>query len=194
MQQSAPNNPCPVCGRTKDGDCRWNDSVILCHQGSSNGPPQHLRPGDVLSVNGADWALIRRNAGYSGQAALFRPHRAKDHQPAPTPAATAPQHQEARETVATAAIKQFLDHYRRCWNIPDFHSLPHDHLQEAFRLIYQTEAEGLALARTLQQVWREQPAVRDHYRHRFEHAIKSIRYQRSDVDHFRVHYLGECVA
>lgn len=25
------HKPCPICGRTKDQDCRWNDQVVLCH-------------------------------------------------------------------------------------------------------------------------------------------------------------------
>ncbi len=25
------NRPCPICGRTKDPDCRWNDEVVFCH-------------------------------------------------------------------------------------------------------------------------------------------------------------------
>jgi hypothetical protein len=28
---SGRNRPCPICDRTKDGDCRWNDNVFLCH-------------------------------------------------------------------------------------------------------------------------------------------------------------------
>jgi hypothetical protein len=24
-------NPCPICGRTKDQDCHWNDEVVFCH-------------------------------------------------------------------------------------------------------------------------------------------------------------------
>ena len=29
---SSKSNPCPVCGRTKDGDCRWpNADFVLCH-------------------------------------------------------------------------------------------------------------------------------------------------------------------
>lgn len=31
FQRSGKNKPCPVCGRTKDGDCRWNREVALCH-------------------------------------------------------------------------------------------------------------------------------------------------------------------
>ena len=32
MRSSGRNNPCPMCGRVKDGDCRWNDcGLVLCH-------------------------------------------------------------------------------------------------------------------------------------------------------------------
>lgn len=31
FQHSGQGNPCPLCHRTKDGDCRWNDEVVLCH-------------------------------------------------------------------------------------------------------------------------------------------------------------------
>ena len=31
FQQSGKGHPCPICDRTKDTDCRWNDEVVLCH-------------------------------------------------------------------------------------------------------------------------------------------------------------------
>ncbi|MBW4486140.1 MAG: hypothetical protein KME14_26765 [Tildeniella torsiva UHER 1998/13D] len=31
LQQSGKGKPCPICDRTKDGDCRWNNEVVLCH-------------------------------------------------------------------------------------------------------------------------------------------------------------------
>ena len=27
MKASGRNNPCPVCSRVKDADCRWNDTI-----------------------------------------------------------------------------------------------------------------------------------------------------------------------
>ncbi|NEQ98244.1 MAG: hypothetical protein F6K30_16250 [Cyanothece sp. SIO2G6] len=30
-QQSGQHNPCPICQRTKDSDCRWNAEVVFCH-------------------------------------------------------------------------------------------------------------------------------------------------------------------
>lgn len=31
LRKSGRHNPCPICNRTKDDDCRWNDEVFLCH-------------------------------------------------------------------------------------------------------------------------------------------------------------------
>lgn len=31
FQHSGEGHPCPLCGRTKDSDCRWNEEVVLCH-------------------------------------------------------------------------------------------------------------------------------------------------------------------
>jgi hypothetical protein len=46
---SSKRNPCPICGRTKDGDCRINSNgqQAICHH------PKNLKPSDV--VNG--WAF-----------------------------------------------------------------------------------------------------------------------------------------
>ncbi|ESA34122.1 bifunctional dna primase polymerase famiily protein [Leptolyngbya sp. Heron Island J] len=30
-QYSGRSNPCPICDRTKDKDCRWNEEVVFCH-------------------------------------------------------------------------------------------------------------------------------------------------------------------
>lgn len=31
FQRSNRHKPCPICNRTKDADCSWNDEVFLCH-------------------------------------------------------------------------------------------------------------------------------------------------------------------
>ena len=81
MQQSSRRTPCPSCGRTRDGDCRWNAGAIWCHQGSHNGPDPELRVGDVIDIDGKPWALLSRDAGFAGSAALFRPHRERSDSP-----------------------------------------------------------------------------------------------------------------
>ena len=75
MEYSSRKKPCPICGRFKDADCRWNDEVIFCHKGSNFAPPTHLKIGDVLTVNSLNWALVKVNAGHSGRAHVFVPHR-----------------------------------------------------------------------------------------------------------------------
>ena len=75
MEYSSRKKPCPICGRFKDADCRWNDEVIFCHKGSNLAPPSHLKIGDVLTVNSLNWALVKVNAGHSGRAHIFKPHR-----------------------------------------------------------------------------------------------------------------------
>ena len=46
--RSGKRNPCPICDRTKDGDCATQpDGLIYCHRGTSNKPPDGLKPGDV---------------------------------------------------------------------------------------------------------------------------------------------------
>lgn len=73
--QSSRRSPCPVCGRTKDGDCRFNADVIYCHKGSTNGPPEHLKIGDVIQADGLDWYLAAVNAGFDKSAHCFKPHK-----------------------------------------------------------------------------------------------------------------------
>ena len=48
---SSQRNPCPVCGRTKDGDCRRLGDQVICHH------PKDLKPGEVVTVAGTDWAF-----------------------------------------------------------------------------------------------------------------------------------------
>jgi len=65
---SSPKNPCPVCGRTKDKDCRWNE---VCH--CRTYAKEYLEVGDVIrGDDGRQWAYL----GVSGNGlwAMFKPH------------------------------------------------------------------------------------------------------------------------
>ena len=69
MRSSSRSNPCPVCGRTKDSDCRIKETeagetLVLCH-----GNTEH-RKGDVLSD---DWAFLGRSK--DGRCGVFRRNR-----------------------------------------------------------------------------------------------------------------------
>lgn len=41
-------NPCPICGRHEDGDCRTSETKVLCWHGTTHGPPDGLKPGQIL--------------------------------------------------------------------------------------------------------------------------------------------------
>jgi predicted P-loop ATPase len=43
LAPSSKSNPCPVCGRTKDGDCRisHDGKMVLCHQNFDNAKTEH---------------------------------------------------------------------------------------------------------------------------------------------------------
>ena len=190
---SGRNTPCPICSRDTDGDCRWNDDVIFCHNGSSFAPPQDLRIGDITTIAGRPWALVKTNAGYDGAAHVFKPHRERETpSAAPQPKATDIDH-KARSAVAKFMLDRFLDKFAECWDLDDFHTLTIDQLRKAFELVYQTDRDGIALATQLQSFWRDFPELRDVYKDKVEACMKSLRYQRRDVDHFRNHYLGEVI-
>ena len=150
-----------------------------------------LRIGDTITIQGRPWALVKTDAGYDGSAHCFRPHRDREpigHRP---PTADQLQMQQARRSLAVHSIERFFERFQQAWNVDDFHSLPMPELREAFDLILSVEQEGLALARSIQAIWREHHDLRDRHKARFEQYVKSLRYQADDVRHFKSHYLGE---
>lgn len=77
---SSKRNPCPICGRSKDGDCRTRHDLemVFCHRGKTLGPPERLKLGDVLSdAEGRQWAYSGESGGDSRDGALFVIHREK---------------------------------------------------------------------------------------------------------------------
>ena len=72
--RSSRKNPCPICDRSKDDKCAWNSEVIHCYNGSSNYPPQNLKLGEVVELN-IPWALVKKNAGFSGNHWIFIPDK-----------------------------------------------------------------------------------------------------------------------
>ena len=76
--RSSRKNPCPICDRTKDDKCAWNSEVIHCYNGVSNYPPKGMKLGEVFHVdNGStrDWALVKKDAGFSGNHWIFIPDK-----------------------------------------------------------------------------------------------------------------------
>lgn len=188
MNASGPKSPCKVCGRDTDADCRWTDDLILCHEGSRFAPPAHLRPGETITIDGRPWALIRRGGGFSGQAAVFRPHREGFK---PTGNHNADLESKARRSVVLFSIERFLEHFNECWNVLDFQTLTAAEFKAAKQLIDNTTEEGHTLARSLQSTWRQHPDLADSYRWRVESCLKNLKAQRDDADFFSRHYLGE---
>jgi len=85
FRRSGKNNPCPICDRTKDDKCAWNDSVINCYNGVSNYPPQDLKIGetflmDIGSMPRGKWALVATNKGFSGNHHIFIPDKPKKYE------------------------------------------------------------------------------------------------------------------
>ena len=72
--RSSRKNPCPICDRSKDDKCAWNSEVIHCYNGSSNYPPQNLKLGEVVELD-IPWALVKKNAGFSGNHWIFIPDK-----------------------------------------------------------------------------------------------------------------------
>jgi len=67
---SSPKNPCPVCGRTKDSDCRV-DAKGFCH--CRTYAKENLRVGQVVrGHDGQQWAYLGDSDG--GRWAMFKPH------------------------------------------------------------------------------------------------------------------------
>lgn len=75
---SSRNNPCPICGRIKDGDCRvrHDGQMVFCYRGKTQGPPERLKPGDVLTdADGRRWAYTGESRSHSRDGAVFVAHQ-----------------------------------------------------------------------------------------------------------------------
>lgn len=69
---SGRSHGCPICGRTKDGDCRFSSDMAFCHHGSSLAPPTGLNPADVITgQDGNRWAYVSTASGASGTSSTF---------------------------------------------------------------------------------------------------------------------------
>lgn len=78
MKHSSKSNPCPVCDRTKDDKCRWNDNFIFCYRGDSFAPPD-LRAGQVVEVPG--WprlAVVAEAGGFAGASVVLAPDEGRE--------------------------------------------------------------------------------------------------------------------
>jgi len=66
---SSKKTPCPVCGRTKDGDCRIGDNgIVLCHKNT-----EHNVGAVITGVDGRQWAFTK--ASKDNRAGVFTLHQ-----------------------------------------------------------------------------------------------------------------------
>lgn len=70
--------PCPICGRT-ESDCRilTDRSLIQCHKGSRWHPPCLLK-GQLITVDGVDWAYVGDGENAIGPCSNFIVNQAKN--------------------------------------------------------------------------------------------------------------------
>ena len=171
---SGRKTPC-ACGRTKDGDCRFNDNTLFCH----NSPLS-----DQFRWHGQTWFLHRTNCGHTGACNLYKPwppaSQRRSHRP------TAKRHVSTRWR---RLLPQFIAEWREVMACPEFELCSPDELRHYFKAIYRAEYKGEQLLPLLVDAARHNPKYR-----RFviavQHKLKTLRYQRRDVDCFRKNDLG----
>ena len=174
LTRSGRKNPC-ACGRVKDGDCRFNDNTLFCH----NSPLQ-----DQLRWRGQTWFLHRTSCGHTGACNLYKPwppaSQRRSHRP------TAKRHVSTRWR---RLLPQFIAEWREAMACPEFELCSPDELRHYFKAIYRAEYKGEQLLPLLVDAARHNPKYR-----RFviavQHKLKTLRYQRRDVDCFRKNDLG----
>jgi predicted P-loop ATPase len=85
LTNSSKSNPCPVCGRTKDGDCRisHDSKMVLCHQNFENAKTQHpdLWHFDKSSSDGRCGIYIFKEESESIQPTAKKPRAKKKKYP-----------------------------------------------------------------------------------------------------------------
>jgi hypothetical protein len=54
LTRSSKGRPCPVCGRTKDADCAFNDTLVLCHNNTGHKLGKHIQNGWAYTRDSSD--------------------------------------------------------------------------------------------------------------------------------------------
>jgi hypothetical protein len=185
---SSRRHPCPLCDRSTDNKCRWNDSAILCHQGDRYSPPAALQLGDVLTIEGRRWAVCSFSGGFSGLALVLRPHVDRlDFTPAQ-------RHRRAREkAVLVPELHRLFGECRRqvqvCLAMPELAFCTADQI-----LAEEAHAQGTiknltALRTALMSARRESPELAC-YVGPVDHWLRLVTYQLRDVERFSRVLLG----
>ena len=187
MKRSSRKQPCPFCGRTHDSDCAWTEDVAFCHSGSD------LSIGQTIDIDGQPWALVKLNAGFSGNAAVFKPHTERNGFSGNPVNRQQILSRQASRSVSAALIEQFFAAFDRAWNVLDFHSLSPNELKDGFQAIQSAYALGIQLNGSIKSIWRDHHDLRDLYKDRFDACLANLKYQFNDLNHFKSHYLGETI-
>ena len=181
--RSSKKTPCPVCSRTKSNSCSWNNDVIYCHQGSTNSPPQHLRIGDCLEIDGKKWALVSKNAGFTGSAYCFRPDRGKVKN---TPRGISKRHK--KELVLL--VKELFALVELSLAVMEFMTDSPEVLKRSLYLIDSAFSQCKEARQSLKEMVPHDKKLKPLLM-LVDDALKQLGYQKQDSDYFRKHYLGE---
>ena len=192
---SSRTQPCKVCGRNSDADCRWNNDVILCHRGSSFAPPNNLKLGDKLNIEGKDWALVSYEGGFTGLAYVFKPHK-------PLEKFQGNQWQDKKIEIFNKGIstaqakikaKVFLDLAQKAVDVQLFETAPYDQLKKDFALIYEARKQGLEVHRDIRPLAKNDFVMQE-ILWLIEAANHDLKYLEIAVNDFRTKMLGEVLA
>ncbi|MBO8223080.1 hypothetical protein HA142_06095 [Prochlorococcus marinus str. XMU1401] len=191
MQYSSRKNPCPVCGRNKDSDCRWNDEVMFCHVGTNFAPPSHLKVGEVLVVNGIEWALVKTDAGHSGRAHVFKPHRPLEKSFNYSPHIYKEQKDKKDELfrIAVGAFEDYLKVSKAALGC-NFQQCTLEELREYKKLIERSVEEGKEIRQIMLDMQRNDKRYSD-YIELIDQRHKEINNLKNEADNFCWAHLGE---
>lgn len=148
-----------------------------------------MRPGDTITIAGQEWAFIHHKGGFSGMAAVFKPHRKRDYSRTPSTAQELLSRQSKRFQWSSV-LNQFFAAFDAAWNIPDLYSCTPQQLTKAFSTIDDAQTKAAALSGHLQAIWRDCPDLKQLHRLRVEHCLKTIAHIAEDARQFKQNDLG----
>lgn len=187
-QSSSRRQPCPICSRNTDDKCRWQQDLIACHQGDRFSPPAGLRVGDVVTVQGSPWAVVKVDAGFSGQAVLFRPHVDRNW--------FTPAEQRRERKVQAALLPTLQELFSRCracvqlcLAMPELERCTVPQLQAELAHAKATVANLTALHGPLVKARREAPEM-GRFVKAIDHWLELVSHQLEDVERFLRVQLG----